>query len=231
MAGIIIASEFAIVALVLFFFIQRRRNLTPATVAAFVDTQPVQEIPVVDEQYTAPASHDYRPPPTEPTHSKVIWDDILHTKMQQGKPFKTHLEIIGGKIIIPGDSKSTDIELINSPDSRVLISLEYEPETLPKGITKIMILEQYPNMKNQRRPESEKGSETMKLRRVGICVTHFFCMLFSGCQGYDLTSTHPTSSQTSLLHQHSQPSQTTQTTSATTSQQPTKTAGNGPSYQ
>ncbi len=155
MAGVIIAAEFAIVALVLFFFIQqRRRNLTPATVAAFVDTQPVQEIPVVDKQYTAPVSHDYRPPPTEPTHSKVIWDDILHTKMQQGKPFKTHLEIIGGKIIIPGDSKSTDIELINSPDSRVLISLEYEPETYPKGITKIMILGTV--------SEYEKSKETRK---------------------------------------------------------------------
>ncbi len=74
----------------------------------------------------------------------------------------------------------------------------------------------------------KRGSETMKLSGLVFVLLISFCMLFSGCQGYDLTST-PTSSQTSPIASTSQPSQTTQTSSATTSQQPTKTAGNGPS--
>ena len=50
------------------------------------------------------------------------------------------MEIIGGKIIIPRDGKSADIELVNSPDSRIMISLEYDPEMHPHGLAKIMVL-------------------------------------------------------------------------------------------
>jgi len=52
--------------------------------------------------------------------------------VKKANPFKTHLEIVGGKIIIPsGDS--VGIELVNNPDSRILVSLEYDPELYPEA--------------------------------------------------------------------------------------------------
>ena len=72
--------------------------------------------------------------------TRFDWDDILPEAIKKGEPFKTHLEITGGKIVIPRDGKSADIELINNPDSLILITLEYDPELHPRGLAKIMVL-------------------------------------------------------------------------------------------
>ena len=68
------------------------------------------------------------------------WDDILPRITNEGEPFKTHLEIKGGKIIIPREGKSADIEISNNPETRIMISLEYDPETHPRGLAKIIVL-------------------------------------------------------------------------------------------
>jgi hypothetical protein len=69
----------------------------------------------------------------------ISWDDIIPRTVKKGEPFKTHLEIVGGKIIIP-NGDSVGIELVNNPDSRILVSLEYDPELYPRGLAKIMVL-------------------------------------------------------------------------------------------
>jgi hypothetical protein len=70
---------------------------------------------------------------------RIAWDDILPNRARDGV-FKTTLEIQGGKIIVPRDEKSADIELINSVNNRVMVTLEYDPILHPQGSVKIIIL-------------------------------------------------------------------------------------------
>jgi hypothetical protein len=70
---------------------------------------------------------------------RIAWDDILPNRARDGA-FKTTMEIQGGKIIVPRDEKSVDIEVINSVNNRVMVTLEYDPILHPQGSVKIIIL-------------------------------------------------------------------------------------------
>ena len=129
LAGIIIILEMLLGGLAIYYFLRRKQPLTPATVQA---TQLVMEVGTAG----VPAASKI----IDAKESPLIWDDILPRNVKKGEPFKTHLEIIGGKIIIPTGTDSVGIELVNNPDSRILVSLEYDPELHPRGLAKIMVL-------------------------------------------------------------------------------------------
>ena len=134
LAGTIIILELLIGGLVMYYFVRRRRPpaLAPAAVQGQIQVQqPVMEV----KASGLPAS-----PIINAKETSVTWDDILPRSVKKGEPFKTHLEIIGGKIIIPTSNDSVGIELVNNPDSRILVSLEYDPELHPHGMAKIMVL-------------------------------------------------------------------------------------------
>jgi hypothetical protein len=66
-----------------------------------------------------------------------IWDEIL--KDSKTLRFQTRMEMIGGKLVLPRDDKSPEIELVNTGDNHMLIIMEYDPEIIPKGSTRIIL--------------------------------------------------------------------------------------------
>ena len=70
----------------------------------------------------------------------ILWDEIIAGSRREDGCFKTTIEVQGGKIIIPRDGKSADIELINNPETRIMISMEYDPVLHPQGTAKVIIL-------------------------------------------------------------------------------------------
>jgi hypothetical protein len=137
LVGIIVGGELLLGGLAAYFFMRRRRTFVPV-----VETVGPANLPEVTVQ--APIQRLDLPAPervnVQDEGSKVNWDTILHENKQRGEPFKTDLEIIGGKVMIPRDGKSSDIELVNMPDTRIIISLEYDPELHPRGLAKIVVL-------------------------------------------------------------------------------------------
>ena len=149
LTGTIIVCELLMGGLVVYVFLRRKRPLKPAPALVV----PVALEPVSSSLNEANSGEDITPcetaksnsgvditPCEAPERNSVIWDDILTENIKKGEPFKTNFEIIGGKIRIPKDGKSADIELVNYPDSRILVSLEYDPELYPRGLTKILVL-------------------------------------------------------------------------------------------
>jgi len=131
LAGIIIILEMLLGGLAIYYFLRRKQPLAPS-IAQVQAAQPVNE--VGSAGVSSPSKI------VNAKESTVIWDDMLPRNVKKGEPFKTHLEIIGGKIIIPTGTDSVGIELVNNPDSRILVSLEYDPELHPRGLAKIMVL-------------------------------------------------------------------------------------------
>ena len=129
-AGTIIILEMLVGGLAIYYFLRRKRPLAPAT-ARVQAAQPVMDVSTTGLSATKT---------TDAKESPVSWDDILPRSVKKGKPFTTHLEIIGGEIIIPTGHDSVGIKLVNNPDSRILVSLEYDPELHPHGLAKIMVL-------------------------------------------------------------------------------------------
>jgi hypothetical protein len=137
LAGTIIIVELVIGVLVVYIFLRRRRPvLLPIQAAAQTDNRATtSELPVQTVNQEIPGDK-----PNNKDSEKIVWDDILQESKNRAAAFKTSVEVIGGKIIIPRDGKASDIELVNMPDSRILIALEYDPEINPKGSAKIIIL-------------------------------------------------------------------------------------------
>jgi hypothetical protein len=129
-AGTIIILEMLVGGLAIYYFLRRKRPLATAT-ARVQAAQPVMNGSTAG--LSASKTIDAK-------ESAVSWDDILPRSVKKGKPFTTHLEIIGGEIIIPTGNDSVGIKLVNNPDSRILVSLEYDPELHPRGLAKIMVL-------------------------------------------------------------------------------------------
>jgi hypothetical protein len=128
-ATFLIIFELLLGGLVIYYFLRRKPQ--PAPTSGQI-SQPALEINAHNLPAGAEASNVKESTP-------ISWDDIIPRTVKKGEPFKTHLEIVGGKIIIPsGDS--VGIELVNNPDSRILVSLEYDPELYPRGLAKIMVL-------------------------------------------------------------------------------------------
>lgn len=131
-AGIVIAGELLAGLLLTFLLMNRRRS----------------PVPVGTSQSEAHINSGSVPLQTDVRRneevSKVVWDDLLKESQNKGVPFKTTLEIIGGRVLIPRDDKSSEIELVNMPNSHIMISLEYDPELHPKGSAKIVILGSVP---------------------------------------------------------------------------------------
>jgi hypothetical protein len=78
--------------------------------------------------------------PKNKEYEGIIQDDVLQKSRKGPEVFQTHLTVVGGKVIIPRDGKWTDIELVSMADSRLLITLKYDPELYPQGSVKIVIL-------------------------------------------------------------------------------------------
>jgi hypothetical protein len=127
-AGMVIAGEILAGLLLTFFLLSRRRAPVPAG----------------SLQAEAQSNSNVEPLKTSTRRNeedaRVVWDDLLKESQNKGVPFKTTLEIIGGRVLIPRDDKSSEIELVNMPNSHIMISLEYDPELHPKGSAKIVIL-------------------------------------------------------------------------------------------
>jgi hypothetical protein len=119
--------------------LQRRRK--PAHVPAAAAAVPVTVSP--------PETAKPEPATTKPTriireNATIAWNDILSENVNKGSSFKTQVEIIGGKVSIP-QKDGLPLEIINTVDTRLIISLEFDPELHPKGNAKIIVLnaEQY----------------------------------------------------------------------------------------
>jgi len=136
LAGIIIVLEMVMGGLVIFYFLRRKRPLVPAMARA----KQIDNNTILADQDGVKAFDPIQPKYESRESRRINWDDILPETIKNGEPFTTHLEIKGGKIIIPRDGKSADIEITNSPDARILVTLEYNPETHPRGLAKIMVL-------------------------------------------------------------------------------------------
>ena len=128
-AAILIIFELLLGGLVIYYFLRRKPR--PAQTSEQI-SPPATEIN--DRNLSAGVEINNVKEPTT-----ISWDDIMPRTLKKGEPFKTHLEIIGGKIIIP-NGDSVGIELVNNPDSRILVTLEYDPERYPRGLAKIMVL-------------------------------------------------------------------------------------------
>jgi hypothetical protein len=123
--------------LAIYLYLRWRRPLVPATEAAAAnyDRATISEPPVQTVHQSLRTDM-----PKNKEYERIIQDDVLQKGMKAPEVFQTHLIVVGGKVIIPRDGKSTDIELINMPDSRILITVKYDSELYPKGSFKIALL-------------------------------------------------------------------------------------------
>jgi hypothetical protein len=128
-ATFLVIFELLLGGLVIYYFLRRKPQPAPAS-----GQVPQQAMAINAHNLSAVAETNNVKEPTP-----ISWDDIIPRTVKKGEPFKTHLEIVGGKIIIP-NGDSVGIELVNNPDSRILVSLEYDPELYPRGLAKIMVL-------------------------------------------------------------------------------------------
>ena len=136
LAGIIIIVFLVLGGLVIYYFLRRTPSPAPETVRV---AQTVTNRTAAG--WSEPDLTNVRETNYEPEKStRINWDALLPGSEKKVEPFKTRLELTGGKIVIIGDGKSPDLEIINNPDSRVIISLEYDPELHPRGMTKIINL-------------------------------------------------------------------------------------------
>jgi len=136
LAGIIIIGFLVLGGLVIYYFLRRTPSPAPETVRV---AQTVTNR--MAASWSEPDLTNVRETSYEPEKStRINWDALLPGSGKKVEPFKTRLELTGGKIVIVGDGKSPDLEIINNPDSRVIISLEYDPELHPLGMTKIINL-------------------------------------------------------------------------------------------
>ncbi len=134
-AATIIICELLVGGVVVYLF-SRRRQPVPAIARAQYRYQ--SQAAAVPRSMRAMG----RPPAqTEDRETEtIIWDDLLKGKQVSKTAFKTHLEIIGGKLVVPADKNTTDFEIISTPEQRTVISLEFDPETNPRGTAKIKVL-------------------------------------------------------------------------------------------
>ena len=119
-AGLIIIIELIIGGLIVYLLLQRKRPLIPAETVNLSSPIPLQK-----------------------GNTGVVWDDVLQRNFKTENPnaiFKTNLTITGGKLIIPSDGKSADIELVNNTDAQIIVSFEYDPILYPQGKARIMVL-------------------------------------------------------------------------------------------
>ena len=151
-ALLIMMSEILIGGLVIFLFLNRRRRpvITPAPVTSAVAVAAVPEAvrqePVRQEPARVPQVQVMR------DNAPIAWDDILPGSGKKGVPFKTQVEVVGGKITIP-QANGPPLEIVNTVDTRIIIALEYDPELHPKGNARIIVLkdEQYEKEKEFRK--------------------------------------------------------------------------------
>lgn len=132
---IIIIAELLLGLLVIYYFARRGKPVVPERAQAAQSIKKSEAEVREPQAASVKESYEAREP------ARVVnWDDILTKQPKKGEPFETHLEITGGKIVIPRDGKSTDIEITNNPETRIVITLEYDPELHPRGLAKIMVL-------------------------------------------------------------------------------------------
>jgi len=131
LAGLIIVIELVFGGTIVYFLLQRRRPLAPAEAIILSSPIPFSHSNAVEARSTPKESNS------------IVWDDILQQNFKtenRNAIFKTNLTLMGGKIIIPRDGKSADIELVNAANSQIVISLEYDPVLYPQGKAKIIVL-------------------------------------------------------------------------------------------
>ncbi len=154
LAGTIILAEIILAGLAIYLISRRRKPLIPALTGATSEkthaSNPIEVgLPV--------QTHNERPVTARSSREEAaqeILNEIFPRNSKSGTPCKTHVEIIGGKLVIPREGKSADVELVNMPDSRIIVSLEYDPDLHPQGCAKIVIL--------GATSEYEKSKETRK---------------------------------------------------------------------
>jgi hypothetical protein len=136
---LIIIIELVLGACVILFFLLRNRPVPVVSTGAVkgdtykrssistsLGSSTEREIPV-NTSISGQVSHD-------------VWEDVLRKDMgQENLPVRAQLEIVGGRIIIPRDSKSVDIEILNMANSHVVVSLEYDSVKHLQGLARIVI--------------------------------------------------------------------------------------------
>jgi hypothetical protein len=122
-AVIIIAAELLIAGIGIYFFLRRRRPLVPAPSQVMSTSENVEMSRLKNREL-----------------SSVNWDELLPEKDRaESLPRKAYIDIIKGKVVIPGPDSSSHIE-INTMDSRLRIALEYDPASR-KGAARIIAVE------------------------------------------------------------------------------------------
>lgn len=144
LAGTIILVFLVLGALVVYYFVRRIPRPVPETAGRM---RPMSNVLAADLSGSAATSVNESDYYDGQKSTKVNWDDILPRKGEKAESFKTRLEIVGGKIVISGNGNSSDIEIINEGNSRVIISLDYDPVSHPRGIARIITLGSAPGNK------------------------------------------------------------------------------------
>jgi hypothetical protein len=125
---IIIVSEIAVVAIIIVFLIMRKR--VPARAAILSQTPAATEPRLTRRRETAGGPRI----------------DSSTVKAKTGNAdVKTRVEIINGKFVFTREDKLPSVvEVVNMSNSHINISVEYDAELHPEGITKITISDKEP---------------------------------------------------------------------------------------
>ena len=157
LAGTVILGEMLIGGLVVFLLLRRRQPAMARAQYYYPEaaTAPPPPRPVY---YPAPRPAPTTPPAIHSTREAevVAWDDLLKNNRPARGSFKTHLEIVGGKLVVLGAENSTDIEITTNPDQKTIISLEFDPETNPRGTARIRVMGSTTNPEEKREAKHDQ---------------------------------------------------------------------------
>jgi hypothetical protein len=144
LAGIIIISELLVGGVIVYWLLQRKPNKAVIATASVASS--------LDSSYDTLTGQNV----TKGEFVPVSWDDMINQNLKEqnnkGK-FKTSVTVMGGKIIIPQQGDLGGIELVNEPNSKIVISLEYDPALSPIGKVTINVLgkeSEYEKLKEKR---------------------------------------------------------------------------------
>ncbi|MDD5093571.1 MAG: hypothetical protein PHV74_04220 [Dehalococcoidia bacterium] len=125
LAAIIILSELVVAAIVIFFIVRRRRSSVRAAISPQTPSS------------TALSSAE----------RKVIAGDSQADSLSSRAKFanaaiKTRIETTTGKLVFTSQDKlPSNIEIVNASGCDLVVSVEYDPELYPEGVTKITVVE------------------------------------------------------------------------------------------
>jgi hypothetical protein len=138
--GSVVLVELLVGVLVIYLMWRRKSPVIPAVSTAAAGAPGRYEGHPMPQQartaVAAPGLTGDRPSTRET--QRTVWDELLIDERPPRPGFNTEMEITGGSIVLK-DGRSPDIHIIGSAQSRIVISLEYDPESKSRTSGRIVI--------------------------------------------------------------------------------------------